>query len=77
MQLTKVIGVKDVCAAINVSKATLYRMINSGNFPGGIETSPGRVGWPENAVQRWIEERPKRHTEKPGADMATLARASP
>jgi prophage regulatory protein len=57
MQLTPIVGVAAVCAALNVSKPTLYRMIRRGDFPRPIQVSPGRVGWKRSDIQRWIDVR--------------------
>jgi predicted DNA-binding transcriptional regulator AlpA len=41
----------------NVSTATLYRMLASGDFPKPISVTAGRKAWPLSAVQAWIKRR--------------------
>ncbi len=39
---------------VGVSRTTLYEMIKAGEFPQPIRVR-GRVLWPEQAVEDWIE----------------------
>jgi prophage regulatory protein len=57
MQLAQIVGVGAVCAALSVSKPTLYRMIRRGDFPRPIRLAPQRVGWRREDVQKWIDVR--------------------
>jgi predicted DNA-binding transcriptional regulator AlpA len=41
----------------DVSTATLYRMLASGDFPKPISVTAGRKAWPLSAVQAWIRQR--------------------
>jgi predicted DNA-binding transcriptional regulator AlpA len=41
----------------DVSTATLYRMLASGDFPRPISVTVGRKAWPLSAVQAWIRQR--------------------
>jgi predicted DNA-binding transcriptional regulator AlpA len=41
----------------DVSNATLYRMLASGQFPQPISVTPGRKAWPMSVVQAWIRGR--------------------
>lgn len=38
----------------SLSRTTLWRMVRRGEFPKPVQVSPGRVAWPENAVNAWI-----------------------
>jgi prophage regulatory protein len=57
MQLSQIINVGAVCAALGISRPTLYRMIRRGDFPRPIRLAPQRVGWRQEDVQRWIDVR--------------------
>lgn len=41
-----------------ISNTTLWRMERRGDFPKSVQLSPGRVGWREADVERWLAERP-------------------
>jgi prophage regulatory protein len=47
----------EVCAIIGVSIATLYRMLEAGEFPRPISPSRGTRAWPMSVVQTWIKQR--------------------
>ena len=38
----------------SLSRTTLWRMVRAGSFPKPVTISPGRIAWPESAVQAWI-----------------------
>lgn len=44
-------------AKTGLSRATIYRMMNRGDFPLPIVLSPGAVGWPENVIRKWRSDR--------------------
>ena len=48
--LPRYVGVKQVCAALGISKPTLDRMRRDGRFPPHEQLSPNRVGWPEEVI---------------------------
>jgi prophage regulatory protein len=47
----------EVCAIIGVSIATLYRMLDAGEFPRPVSPSRGTRAWPMSVVQTWIKQR--------------------
>jgi predicted DNA-binding transcriptional regulator AlpA len=47
----------------DVSNATLYRMLASGQFPQPISVTPGRKAWPMSVVQAWIRGRIEQRQE--------------
>jgi prophage regulatory protein len=49
---------KDVVAALGVSRSTLYRMMNSGEFPKSLKISRNTVGWRKSVVEQWVTQRP-------------------
>ena len=40
-----------------LSKATIYRMMDEGNFPHPIRIGSRAVAWPQSAIVEWIEAR--------------------
>lgn len=55
----KVLKLEDVIKLTGISKVTVWRLENKGQFPHRIVLSPNRVGWIEHEVQDWIESRPR------------------
>jgi len=41
----------------SLSRPTIWRMVRRGDFPPSVSISPGRVAWPESAVNAWIAAR--------------------
>jgi prophage regulatory protein len=52
-----------------MSKTSLYRMINSGEFPKPVPVGRNRVGFLESEVNAWIESRLRLRDEGAGADI--------
>ena len=48
-----VIKIADVIHQTGLSRATIYREINAGNFPRQLQLSPGRVGWLQWEIDAW------------------------
>ena len=49
--------IQRVISRVGLSRATLYRMVDSGEFPRPVKLSPMRVAWIEAEVNLWIGER--------------------
>ncbi len=47
----------DVTAMLGISRSTLHRMVERGEFPEKIQVTPGRVGWKLSTVNAWIDKR--------------------
>jgi prophage regulatory protein len=41
----------------SLSRTTRWRMERRGEFPKRVRLSPGRVGWPQAAIEAWIRSR--------------------
>lgn len=54
MQLIKL---DQVMAKTTLSKSTIYRLINTSNFPKPKKLSLRAVAWLENDIDEWIKER--------------------
>ena len=48
---------RQVAALLDISITTLWREVRAGRFPRAVQISPGRVGWPAQWVQRWMDAR--------------------
>ncbi len=57
LQLNRVLSIRQVCAVVGLSRTTVWRLCRAGAFPQPIRLSPGRVGWPQCAIDRWLAER--------------------
>ena len=53
----KVLRLPDVVARVGLSKSTLWRLINGGEFPEPIKLGPRATGWLEEEVDAWIKSR--------------------
>ena len=42
---------------VDLDRTTIWRMIQRGDFPEPVKTSPGRVAFKLSAVEQWIEDR--------------------
>lgn len=55
--MTKILGYVEVKALTGLSKVTIWRMFNRGEFPKPIRLSPSRVGFPEDEIAAWLQAR--------------------
>jgi len=51
---------KAVCEKIALSRATLDRLVNSGDFPAPIRLTQRRLAYSASDVEEWINERLER-----------------
>ncbi len=54
-----ILRIRDVIARTGLARPTIYKLIQQGRFPAGVDLlGTGRaVGWSEQAVNEWINER--------------------
>ena len=45
---------KEVVSMTGLSRATLYRYMDNGQFPQNVKLGPGRVAWRQQDVMDWI-----------------------
>ena len=55
----KILKQKEVVQLTGLSRVTIWRLEQQGEFPEKIALSPNRVGWLENEVSDWITSRPR------------------
>ncbi|WP_345843142.1 AlpA family transcriptional regulator [Shewanella algae] len=51
------IKLKEVLNLTALSRASVYRLMNDGKFPVSVSLGERSVGWVEEEVLNWIEER--------------------
>lgn len=55
--LCRLLGLADVVHVTTMSKASVYRNIQAGEFPKPIRISARRVAWRETDIVAWLEQR--------------------
>ena len=55
--MSRLITINDVAERVGVSKRTVYRWINEGNFPTPMELSARIRKWTEQEVEDWIKKK--------------------
>lgn len=53
----KFLNKKEVAKLLGISGSTIYRLLESGEFPQPVKLSPHRVGWTEESVLDWLKTR--------------------
>ena len=57
MENLKILKRPDVQAMTGLGRSSIYAMMDTGNFPKQIKLAERSVGWLENEVQDWLNER--------------------
>lgn len=52
----KLLKTSTVMEMTSLSRPTLLRMVEEGNFPQPVRISPMRVAWRSDHVQNWLDE---------------------
>ena len=55
----RVLRLDEVVARVGLSKSTLWRYIDEGDFPSPIKLGPRASGWIEHEIDEWIASRPR------------------
>ena len=48
---------REVIEMVGVSRATIYRCLDAGDFPRSFALGGNSIAWPEKSVQEWMESR--------------------
>ena len=56
-KFSRIIRLPEVLGATQLSRATIYRLLGSGEFPRPIKLSERAVGWRRDEVETWIATR--------------------
>jgi prophage regulatory protein len=52
-----ILRMREVTRVTGLSRASIYRMVKAGLFPGSVPLGVAAVGWMRSDVERWIGER--------------------
>ena len=63
----KILKLKEVVYLTGLSRVTIWRLEQRGDFPTKIVLSPNRVGWLEDEVSDWIASRPRISSQQEAA----------
>lgn len=55
--IDRVMRRREVERTVGLSRSQIYLLIQRGEFPRPVQLGPRAVGWPESAVQQWLEAR--------------------
>ncbi len=55
--IDRILRCHDVLTATGLSRSTIYRMMESGEFPKPTKLGVRAIGWRESSVIDWIEAR--------------------
>lgn len=47
----------EVLEATSLARSTLWREVKAKRFPSPVQITPGRVGWRQSDINRWLENR--------------------
>ncbi len=47
----------DICEITGLSKTSIYRMMDAGNFPKSVKLGARSVGWLQSELDAWISNR--------------------
>ena len=57
--MPEIIRLSEVIQRVCLSKATIYRLIKSGDFPKPLQLGCRSVAWRVKDISNWIESRPQ------------------
>ena len=55
--LDRMIRRAEVTRLTGLSRPTIYRLMESGDFPKPVKIGPRAVAWPESSISAWMEGR--------------------
>jgi len=51
--MEKLIGVKEICEKLGLSRTTIWKLRSKGIFPKPVRISERRIAWQESTVNDW------------------------
>ena len=60
----RIIRLREVIHQTGLSKATIYRMIKEGRFPGALRLGKRATGWREDEIDQWLAKRKRVSTSQ-------------
>lgn len=61
-QTTRFLRIKDVLSIVPVSRPTIYRLMEKGQFPKAVAIGAARL-WPEHEINNWMKDRLEERNE--------------
>jgi prophage regulatory protein len=55
-----ILRLRDVTAITRLSRSTIYRLAQHGNFPRPIALTARASGWRRSEIEEWLNSRPRR-----------------
>ena len=55
--MARLLRIREVAARVGLSETTIKRLRRTGAFPEPVRITVGTVGWAEDVIDRWIDER--------------------
>lgn len=56
---TRIIRSKELTLLTGLSRTTVWRLVNSGDFPAPVSLGVSSIGWNSDQIDAWIQSRPK------------------
>ena len=50
-----ILRMKDVCSELGVSRASVYRLLQSEGFPKPLKLGKRAIGWERDQIQQWVK----------------------
>ena len=54
--LDRLLTIKQIAAQTGISRSTIYRRIQEGEFPKPVRIGPRATRWPESEIKIWLDE---------------------
>ena len=74
-RLERLLTNKQLIAEINISRATIYRLLRNGAFPKPIRIGPRSTRWLESDIKAWLADRKALSLNVAGPDTASSSSA--
>ncbi|MBD3652364.1 AlpA family transcriptional regulator [Kangiella sp.] len=55
--MSTILRLNEVIVKTKLSRSTIYRFVNEGTFPKPISLGARAVGWSEQQINEWIEQK--------------------
>jgi prophage regulatory protein len=57
LEAKMIMRMTDVCSELGVSRASVYRLLQSGSFPKPLKLGKRAIGWERDHIQQWVKSR--------------------
>ena len=69
----KMLRPPEVMARTGLSRTTIWRHVRAGTFPAPLVLGKASIGWPESAIKKWLDSRPRRTYSSEAPDQPEAA----